>query len=583
MKTEPTSPVKKKQRAALYLRVSTDEQAKEGRYGLQVQEERGRQFCESQEYTLAEEHLYKDDISGSLPVEARPALGDLFAAAQRKEFDVLVVYKIDRLARNQRILLNALFELTKIGVSFRSVTEPFDTTTWYGQANLQMFGTFAEIERNMIRDRTMNGKIKAMKTGKWVVGIPPYGYSVESKTKKLVINEAEAKVVRKIYRWLVDERLSLLEVERRMNQLKVPAPYSTKIVARETHNYWYKRTIGRILTNEVYTGTFYYRKYKRPFNNLTSITDKGRLRPKDEWVEMQTPPIVSKEMFEAAKRQLTHNREFAKRNKKRDYLYTKIIYCSRCGHKMFGGFQPPKKNWAHADGRYYHGIYRKDDAVGTSKRCEWCPQYSEARLEPIWECLKEVLKNPKNMLAPLAKYVYKSDDPKQTKDRLDEIDEVLATLKRKRSRVYDLLVNEQITEEQCGQYTKEYDRDEQRLNDEATRLRQTLLTRKETAEREHAVSKAFGQIQTKLDDVSYEDKAKIISFFIERITLHAKEDYAEVVFRFPQSAETKKERVVSQEGRAFPLVLNIRTISEHDRRAFICSMNPGMGVPKTLV
>lgn len=587
MKTEHSSPVKKKQRAALYLRVSTEEQNKEGHYGLEVQEERGRSFCESQEYTLAEKHIYKDEKSGGLGIEQRPSLNELFAAAERKEFDVLVVYKTDRLARNLRILVNAIHSLEKISVAFRSVTEPFDTTTSFGRANLNLFGTFAEFEKEVIRERTMSGKLKAAKSGKWVTGIPPYGYYKDENTKKLLKNEKEAKVVRQMFHWLVDEKLSLAEIERRLNQKKVPAPYSTKITIRETHDYWYKRTIGRILINEVYTGTFYYRKYKRPFNNLTSVTEKGGLRPREEWVEMKTDPIISQGMLEAAKKQLLRNREFAKRNRKRDYLYSKLIYCSKCDFKMFGGFQPPRKNLRGVEGiggRYYHGTYRKDGSVGTSKRCEWCPQYSERRLEPIWETLLEILRNPKNMMAPLERYIYKEDDPRLTKERLEEIDEALETIRKKRARVDDLYINEQLAKEQYDTYHSEFNRDTQKLEDEATRLRQSLLTKKERGDREEAIRKAHTRIETRLDNVSYEDKTKIISFFIERITLHAKEDYAEVVFSFSNQTKTVGIKTVSQEQHgSFPLVLNIRTMSELERRQEIIRANPLMFVPKSLV
>lgn len=578
---------KKKLRAALYLRVSTDEQAKEGHYGLEVQEERGRSFCESQEYTLAEEHVFSDNISGGTPVEKRQSLSRLFEAVHRKEFDVVVVYKTDRLARNLRILVNIIHDLAQVGVAFRSVTEPFDTTTSFGKANLNLFGTFAEFEKEMIRERTMNGKLKAAKSGKWVTGVPPYGYKVDEKTRRLVLVPAEAKVVEKIYHWCVYDKLSLIEIERRMNEMKVPAPYSTKIKVRKTHNYWYKRTIARILTNEVVTGTFYYRKYKRPYNNLTSNIEQSRLRPKEDWVPMSAPAIISNEMYEEAKKQLLHNREFARRNRKREYLYSKLIYCSECGYKMFGGFQPPRKKWEFAGGRYYHGTYRKDGAVGTSKRCEWCPQYSEPRLEPVWECLKEILRNPKNMLAPLERYVYKEDDPALTKARLEEIEIALAVVQRKQDRTNDLYINEQITKEQYGQYQVEYKRDEQQLKDEATRLQQTLLSKKEKTDREVAVKKAYERIKEKLDTVSYEEKSKIVSLFIERITLHAKKDYAEVVFKFPgytMAPVTNQVETLSKEGtRSFPLVLKICTVSETERRRTIIMANPGMYVPKVLV
>lgn len=560
-----------KQRAAIYLRVSTDEQAKEGHYGLQVQEDRVRSWCESQGYDLNPSHVYKDDISGGLPVERRPNLKVLFEAAKNAEFDVVVVYKTDRLARNLRILVNAIHDLESIGIGFRSVTEPFDTTTSFGKANLNLFGTFAEFEKEMIRERTMNGRIKAAKSGKWVGSVPPYGYDVNKETRKLVTDPSEAKIVKQIFSWAVDDKLAIHEIERRLNAMQVPAPWSTKLKVKETHNIWRKFSVLRILVNEVHTGTYYYRKYKKPFNGLTSVTDPARLRPREDWIEQHCEPIITTEMYEAAKRQLAYNREFAKRNRKREYLFSKIIWCSRCKHKMFGGFQPARDEWGYAGGRYYHGTYRKDDALGKTARCQWCPNYSEARLEPVWDFLVDVLKNPKNMTRPLEKFIYKEKDPLPIKQRLKDIAQSLEAIGKKRTRVDDLYINEQLDEKKYKAYQLEFKQDEQKLEDEATLLRQSLLTKGEVTDRQKAVTKAYEQIKERLDKVTYDEKVKIISYFVARITLYAKEDYAEVVFRFPKEGES-----------TFPLVQKIRTISERDRRATLMALHPAV-MPKALV
>ena len=102
----------------------------------------------------------------------------------------------------------------------------------------------------------------------------------------------------------------------------------------------------------------------------------------------------------------------------------------------------------------------------------------------------------------------------------------------------------------------------------------------------HASSE-YSQIKEKLDSVTHEEKSKIVSFFIERITLHAKENYAEVVFKFPRHTEapaTKQVQTLSKEGGvSFPLVLSICTVSETERRRTILMANPGMYVPKVLV
>jgi site-specific DNA recombinase len=576
-------------RAAVYMRVSTRGQGDDDRYSLPIQEERARAFCKSQDYALEDKHLYTDKISGATPISGRPDLTELFAAAERGEFDTVIVLKLDRIARDLFEFLSIIRELKKFNITFCSITESVDTSTIFGQLAVNIAGAFAEFERGVIRERTMSGKLKAAETGKWVTGIPPYGYKVDKETRKLVLVPTEGKVVEQIYKWLVNDNLPLAEIERRMNQKKIPAPYSTKIQTRETNDYWYKRTLGRILTNEVYTGTFYYRKYKRPFKNLNSITDKRQLRPRKEWVPMQTQPVISSEMFEAAKQRLLKNREMAKRNRKREYLYSKLIFCNQCQYKMFGGFQPPRKNLRGVEGiggRYYHGTYRKEGAVGTSKRCEWCPQYSERRLEPIWESLKEILKNPANMYAPLERYIFKEVNPVDIEARLSEIVTGAKSILHKLERANELYINGQIDQKQFDTYHKEYKIEERKLTDEETQLRQTLLTKKEKTDRSVAIKNAYEKVKNRLENVSYEDKARIISMFVERITLFAREDHAQVVFKFPSSTNvehTKHAEVVSSLTTTFPLVLDIRTISEIERRAEILRANPAMFIPRSLV
>ena len=176
--------IEKKKRVAVYIRCSTEEQTKENHYGLKVQEDRLRQFCASQDYELKEEHIFRDEgFSGTLDEDGRPGLRHMFECAENKEFDLVVVYRLDRLFRNQRKLLNALAKFVSFGVSFQSSTEAFDTDTPSGRLMLQILGSFAEHERETIRDRMMSGKIRAARENKWVTGVAPFGYRVDKKKK----------------------------------------------------------------------------------------------------------------------------------------------------------------------------------------------------------------------------------------------------------------------------------------------------------------------------------------------------------------------------------------------------------------
>ncbi len=146
---------------AIYIRVSTEYQAKEG-YSLEVQREYLEYFVKREGYEIF--RVYCDD--GISAYSTRwPALQDLLEDAKEKKFELVFVHKIDRFSRNLKDLLNLVDELSSYGVAFKSVTEPFDTTTSAGKLMFQQLGNFAEFERNRIAERVLPGMVKGVKQG----------------------------------------------------------------------------------------------------------------------------------------------------------------------------------------------------------------------------------------------------------------------------------------------------------------------------------------------------------------------------------------------------------------------------------
>jgi site-specific DNA recombinase len=568
----------KKIRASIYLRVSTEEQAVEG-HGLDSQLRKCMAFVESQGFTLLEKHIFRDEgLSGTLPKSQRPGLNNLVESAKRKEFDVIIVYKIDRLSRKLKVTVDIAEELKLINVHIKSVTEPFDTMTAFGMFMLNFLANNAEFEKETIKMRMTDGRTSSAKKGNWVVGMPAYGYVKNEETKKLEIVESEAEVVRMLFNWCVHEKLSLKKIAERINGIGINSPKHVMINKRVTHNFWWERTLGRILTNEIYTGTSYFRKYKRPYKNLTSILEEDSKRPEAEWIEQKVPPIITRELFDKATKQLTLNRTNAERNMQRSYLYSTLLTCGYCGFKMFSGYQPPRKG-KHTDktGRYYHGVYRKKDMVGTTKRCPTCPQYAESRLEPIWETLVDILKNPKNLREPLERYSFKVVDADSINIKQTRNNEKIKDLDSKLRKLAVLFVNNESVElADFKKMESEYSNEKEKLINDNLKLGQSLLTKKDTKNREVVLEELYEKIKDKLDNVSYEDKKYIIHLFIERITLHAKSNYAEVIFKFPTTTVISNTTLdVSQPN--MPLFLSVKTYSENEIRSMCIKANPLMG------
>jgi site-specific DNA recombinase len=253
---------------AVYLRVSTEEQRE--RQSIATQREFGERFC--QLHKLAVCHVYADDgVSGTVPLERRAEGGQILKDARSGTFDQLLVYKLDRLGRDTRLILNAVAELEKLGVRIRSMTEEFDTGTATGRLMLTMLSGFAAHEREVIRERSVAGTNRVAEAGVWLGGIVPFGYGKvgEKRDGQLVISEdpipgmamSEADVIREIFRMGAVERKSCRIIADRLNSLHIPCAYvrDDRLTLRgkrkeRTSGVWRPGRIRGLIINKTYMG-----------------------------------------------------------------------------------------------------------------------------------------------------------------------------------------------------------------------------------------------------------------------------------------------------------------------------------------
>jgi len=140
-------------KCAVYIRVSTEEQAKEG-YSLATQSDKIVEYIKGKGWTYSQ--IYNDD-GYSATSRRRPALERMLADAAQRQFEAVLVYRIDRLSRNLKDLIEIVEELAKNGAGFKSITELIDTTTPEGRLMFHQFGSFAQYERELIIQRTTMG------------------------------------------------------------------------------------------------------------------------------------------------------------------------------------------------------------------------------------------------------------------------------------------------------------------------------------------------------------------------------------------------------------------------------------------
>ncbi len=193
---------------AIYTRVSTEEQVE--RYSLEAQKEVLTRWAEVLGYEVAATYT---DPGYSGAQEDRPALTRLLADAQEGRFAVVLVYRLDRLARKVRLAYDLIERLEQCGVGLMSYSEPnINTTTSIGKAVLGIMAVFAEWERDTFAERSRLGLRKAAQSGRYLGGIVPYGYTVED--GRLTPQPEEAAVVRQIFTWVAERGWSTERVAR---------------------------------------------------------------------------------------------------------------------------------------------------------------------------------------------------------------------------------------------------------------------------------------------------------------------------------------------------------------------------------
>lgn len=339
-------------RAALYIRVSTLEQAQEG-YSVGEQKERLIAYCKAKDWLIADIYVDGGYTGSNLN---RPGIQKLISETDK--FDLVLVYKLDRLSRSQRDTLYLIEEVFRPkGVDFISMQESFDTSTPFGKAMIGLLAVFAQLEREQIKERTWMGRVARAKTGlHHGGGNIPIGYEYED--GKLIVNPYEAEQVRKIYEWYL-AGASLKGITDRLQDEGYTNKYSS-------YNSW--SSVRNILGNETYTGTLHFG---------------------DIVVEDAHEAIISKEQFNAAqilrgKRQ----EQYGSTAFQSKHLLTGLLFCGHCGGRYY----------LRNTGKYsYYACYSRTKQIKGMIKDPNCKNkiWKAQDLEPIIDAqIRELLSSP---------------------------------------------------------------------------------------------------------------------------------------------------------------------------------------------
>ncbi|MGA1819533.1 MAG: recombinase family protein [Thermoplasmatota archaeon] len=243
-----------KDRAVLYARVSTEDQAKEG-YSLAAQEERLRAYCMAKEWRIVKVYI-DDGYSGRS--DDRPAYKKMME--EMEGWDILVVMKMDRIHRNSKNFTTMMEMLKQNGKEFTSMQESFDTTTAMGRFVMDIIQRIAQLESEQIGERVYVGMMQKAKEGSGHLGFNiPYGFDLDD--GEITIVPGEAAAIRTMYEMYLAGG-SLSEICQRLEE--------DGILTKKGLKNWEKKTVSRILSNPMNCGYLHWEGiiYKGEFESI---------------------------------------------------------------------------------------------------------------------------------------------------------------------------------------------------------------------------------------------------------------------------------------------------------------------------
>lgn len=557
-------------RAALYLRVSSDEQTHET-YGLLSQITTCYNYAMSKGYTLVGDRwgdlssgqevvengdgwrfaypekamkagvkvenikpilCYIDDYTGKRV--NRPSMDALRDFVEREGLDAVIPRDTQRFARKRHVAGYLKDWFRRYGVEIDYATQDFEDSA-AGNAQEGMHEVFDEWQAEELREKAIRGRRQSAQMGNIISAQPPYGYKIvgERKQAALEIDDEDSKIVLSIFHWYVygDESgkpLTLTGVAKKLTAMEIPTSWD-KLGRKKKSGYgvWSPSSVRTILINPVYIGKWCYGKRRRVRERVVETPD-GRHTlaevissdpvPREQWIEVEVPAILEGEegraLFEAARERLKENKRLAKRNnKKNQYLLRGMLVCE-CGSTM-AGTPAPQGDYA-----YYRCMRKQWEKSNAGRnRCRAPMLRADKADAAMWAEIENRLLKVDNLVEGLREMQAEAEralDP--LKDQLRWIEDSLSQCETRLSRALDLYLSSDYPKEWLDEHVAK----ERKRKEELERARRDLQSRIETAritDEDIKSVEAFGErVAQSLQNVTFEDKRRIVEILRVRGT-----------------------------------------------------------------
>jgi len=505
--------------AAIYARVSSEEQREGKTIDSQIKEL--EDFAKASNYKIIGRYI---DDAWSGTILERPELDRLRDDAGKNLFEAVLVNDVDRLSREMLHLGIIKQDLEKKGVKliFKKLPNSGDPLSNF---MINVLGSFAEFERQMIADRIRRGKRYKAEVKHLILGnTPPFGYNYIPRTKGkrgkegfYKINKKEAKIVRRMFKWVEEEGLSQREVVKRLVERKIPARKASE---------WPKSSVHRVLTNPTYIGITYWNRHKavepeKP-KKLTKYRRRKKsssiLRPKVEWVPIRLPKqlhIIDKEIFYAAQEQFRRNKCYASRNNTKNfYLLKGLIRCGLCGSPYLGN---------PCYGKLYYRCGNRGRTFPRPKECK-AGMVSALKIEKlVWNAIVNAIQNPSVITNQVQKFEEKQKkQPILVEQEVKETEEDLRKLEREEERLFLAYREEAIQLEQFKKEINIVNAEREQLNSVLEGLKNKESSQIPRKEAIRSIKDYCRLFKRKLDQFTLEQRLIFLRLLIDKIIIEGR-------------------------------------------------------------
>ena len=526
-------------KVAIYCRVSTTEQAEEG-YSIDEQNIKIREYCEREGHEIY--NLYEDRGISGKNITNRPGIKQLLQDATENKFDLVIVWKLNRISRKLLDILNIVELLNKHNIAFRSLTENFETETPSGKLQLNIMGAIGEFERETIAENVKMGLLARAKEGRWNGGVV-LGYDLvelnnEGKKRKntvLKINEKEANTVRRIFE-LYSQGHGYKAVVNRINK----EGHKTK-----RNGEFAVSTVKEILQNPVYIGKIRYNvrqdwsKKRRNNINANPILSDGIHEPiidVETWNKVQ---VILKE------RSKKHNKVYDC-----EFPLTGILKCPVCGAGMtINRSTAKRKDGTRRINEYYScGNWKnKGTAVCNS---------NSIRVEVADEYVLNKIMDLINDESILRKVVDNINNNKSTKlkpilQQLEQINKEIEKLTDKKSKNIELFEDGILDKSELSTRVKVINDDIEKLKYREQELKQDL----QLAEGDPIPFDIVNEVMQRFKEVFFEmstsqQRKQLIQLLVSKITINKEREIDSIEIQINDDVITylMKDRLPKEQG-----------------------------------